>query len=106
MKTGRYVSFGTQITMKFDQNSVELRKSGYVHDGLNADEQQRKVFDGLIPHTGSNVRGSFNHRFAQPSRAVDASYFYPGDQFLFGYPTCSCRNSLESNRRSADRESQ
>ena len=55
----------------------------YVHDGLNADEQQRKVFDGLIPHTGSNARGSFNHRFAQPSRAVDASYFYPGDQFLF-----------------------
>ena len=44
---------------------------------------QRKVFDGLIPHTGSNARGSFNHRFAQPSRAVDASYFYPGDQFPF-----------------------
>ena len=55
----------------------------YVHDGFNADEQQRRVFDGLIPHTGSNARGSFNHRFAQPSRAVDASYFYPGDQFPF-----------------------
>lgn len=55
----------------------------YVHDGFNADEQQRKVFDGLIPHTGSNARGSFNHRFAQPSRAVDASYLYPGDQFPF-----------------------
>jgi len=55
----------------------------YVHDGFNADEQQRKVFDGLIPHTGSNARGSFNHRFAHPSRAVDASYFYPGDQFPF-----------------------
>ena len=55
----------------------------YVHDGFNADEQQRIVFDGLIPHTGSNARGSFNHRFAQPSRAVDASYYYPGDQFPF-----------------------
>ena len=42
-----------------------------------------KYFDGLTPHTGSNARGSFNHRFAQPSRAVDASYFYPGDQFPF-----------------------
>ncbi|MGE4658437.1 MAG: alpha/beta hydrolase domain-containing protein, partial [Gammaproteobacteria bacterium] len=30
-----------------------------------------------------NARGSFNHRFAQPSRAVDRSYFYPGDQFPF-----------------------
>ncbi len=55
----------------------------YVHDGFNADEAQRIVFDGLIPHTGSNARGSFNHRFAQPSRAVDASYYYPGDQFPF-----------------------
>ena len=55
----------------------------YVHDGFNADEKQRIVFDGLIPHTGSNARGSFNHRFAQPSRAVDASYYYPGDQFPF-----------------------
>ncbi len=55
----------------------------YVHDGFNSDEEQRKVFDGLIPHTGSNARGSFNHRFAQPSRAVDASYHYPGDQFPF-----------------------
>ncbi len=37
MKTGRYVSFGTQITMKFDQNSVELRKSGY-YPQLERDE--------------------------------------------------------------------
>ena len=47
------------------------------------DEQQRMAFDGLIPHLASNATGSFNHRFAQPSRAVDRSYFYPGDQFPF-----------------------
>ena len=55
----------------------------YVHDGFNADEQQRKVFGGLIPHSGPNGPGGFNHRFVQPSRAEDASYFYPGDQFPF-----------------------
>ena len=55
----------------------------FLRDGFNEDERHRKVFDGLIAHTGSNARGSFNHRFAQPSRAVDRSYFYPGDQFPF-----------------------
>jgi len=55
----------------------------YLYDGFNEDEERRIVFDGMIAHTGSNARGSFNHRFAQPSRAVDASYYYPGDQFPF-----------------------
>ena len=55
----------------------------YIYDGFNEDEAHEKVFDGMIIHTGSNARGSFNHRFAQPSRAIDANYFYPGDQFPF-----------------------
>ena len=55
----------------------------FLYDGFNIDEQQRMAFDGLIPHLASNATGSFNHRFAQPSRAVDRSYFYPGDQFPF-----------------------
>jgi hypothetical protein len=55
----------------------------FLYDGFNIDEQQRMAFDGLIPHLASNATGSFNHRFAQPSRAVDRSYNYPGDQFPF-----------------------
>jgi len=55
----------------------------FLYDGFNSDEQQRMAFDGLIPHLASNATGSFNHRFAQPSRAVDRSYNYPGDQFPF-----------------------
>ena len=55
----------------------------FLYDGFNVDEQERKAFDGLISHLASNATGSFNHRFAQPSRAVDRSYFYPGDQFPF-----------------------
>ena len=49
----------------------------YIYDGFNIDEQGRIAFDGFIPHLASNAKGSFNHRFAQPSRAVDRSYFYP-----------------------------
>lgn len=57
----------------------------FVHDGFNADEQGRKVFDGLMPHVAGAGRGSFNRRFAQPSR--DGHPFlnavYPTDIFPF-----------------------
>ncbi len=39
----------------------------FLYLGLNQDEQDRAVFDGLIPHVGGGRRGEFNHRFAQPS---------------------------------------
>ena len=71
----RALAFGDSQAGRFLRN--------YLYDGFNEDEAREKVFDGLIIHTGSNARGSFNHRFAQPSRAIDANYFYPGDQFPF-----------------------
>ncbi len=39
-----------------------------LYEGWNADEQGRRVFDGLIPHVAGGGRGNFNYRFAQPSR--------------------------------------
>ncbi len=54
----------------------------FLHDGFNEDERQRKVFDGVVPHIAGGSRGSFNHRFAQPSRA-SWNYFYPNALFPF-----------------------
>jgi hypothetical protein len=48
------------------QSGRFLRK--FLYDGFNADEQGRKVFDGVMPHVAGAGRGSFNERFAQPSR--------------------------------------
>ena len=48
--------------------------------GLNLDEQDRAVFDGLIPHVGGGRRGEFNHRFAQPSSLANYS---PNNMFPF-----------------------
>ena len=65
------------------QSGRFLRKN--LYDGFNADEQGRKVFDGLMIHVGGGGLGSFNHRFAQPSR--DGHPFlnnlYPTDMFPF-----------------------
>lgn len=55
--------------------------------GLNADEQGRRVFDGLIPHVAGGGLGFFNHRFASPSRfnAQHPQHDFPCDMFPFTY---------------------
>jgi hypothetical protein len=57
----------------------------YLYDGFNQDEKNRKVFDGVMAHVAGAGRGSFNVRFAQPSR--DGHPFlntlYPTDVFPF-----------------------
>jgi hypothetical protein len=66
--------------MKHDQNSHIQRAIGFgisqsgrflrsfVYDGFNQDENGARVFDGVWAHVGGAGRGSFNARFAQPSR--------------------------------------
>jgi hypothetical protein len=61
----------------------------FVYWGFNVDEAGRKVFDGIIPHVSGSGRGSFNHRFAQPTRhaAQHDHHDYPVDLFPFAYET-------------------
>jgi hypothetical protein len=57
----------------------------YLWQDFNADESGRKALDGVIAWVAGAGRGSFNHRFAQPSRDAEptASFFYPTDLFPF-----------------------
>jgi hypothetical protein len=57
----------------------------FLYQGFNADERDRQVFDGMFIHVAGAGRGSFNHRFAQPSRDGQPfqSLFYPTDIFPF-----------------------
>jgi hypothetical protein len=59
----------------------------YLYLGFNADEANRKVFDGLMPHVAGGGLGFFNHRFAQPTRhnGQHEEHLYPGDYFPFTY---------------------
>jgi hypothetical protein len=56
-----------------------------VYEGFNEDEHHRKVFDGLFVNVAGGGLGSFNHRFAQPSRHSSAHFdvYYPTEQFPF-----------------------
>ncbi len=57
----------------------------FLYQGFNSDERGRQVFDGLLIHVAGGGRGSFNHRFAQPSRDAHRydAFFYPTDLFPF-----------------------
>ena len=57
----------------------------FLYQGFNTDEARRPVFDGLFVHTAGAGRGSFNHRFAQPSRDAHrfSAFFYPTDIYPF-----------------------
>ncbi len=73
----RAVAYGSSQSGRFLRN--------YLYDGFNADEKGRKVFDGVWAHLSGGGRGSFNQRFAQPSRTqgrMEGSS-YPVDIFPF-----------------------
>jgi len=73
----RAIAFGISQSGRF------LRT--YLYYGFNEDEAHRKVFDGMMAHVAGAGRGSFNHRFAQPSRDGHPylNFFYPTDIFPF-----------------------
>ena len=67
----RAIGFGTSQSGRF------LRT--FLYYGFNQEEGRRRVFDGVISHVAGASRGSFNHRFAQPSRDAHSfmNTFYP-----------------------------
>jgi hypothetical protein len=65
------------------QNGRFLRD--FLYEGFNADEEGRIALDGVLAHVAGAGRGSFNYRFAQPSRDAQptSSVFFPTDIFPF-----------------------
>jgi hypothetical protein len=50
----------------------------FLHDGFNADERERRVFDLVWPHIAGAGQGSFNERFAAPGYSS-----FPATRFPF-----------------------
>jgi hypothetical protein len=65
------------------QNGRFLRD--LLYQGFNADEEGRIALDGVLAHVAGAGRGSFNYRFAQPSRDAQptSSVYFPTDIFPF-----------------------
>ena len=106
--------------LKYDTASIAPTKFGiaygvsqtgrflrhFLFQGFNVDERGRKTFDGIFAHTAGAGRGSFNHRFAQPSRDAQpyTTFFYPTDVFPFttaeeSDPVTGARDGLRVHSR-------
>ncbi|MEX0642023.1 MAG: alpha/beta hydrolase domain-containing protein [Pirellulales bacterium] len=59
----------------------------FLWECFNGDEKGRKVFDGVISHVAGGGLGSFNHRFASPTRTNGQhdEHLFPADFFPFTY---------------------
>ena len=64
--------------------------------GLNSDEDNRIVFDGIIAHVSGARRGEFNQRFSQPSTAVkhSKSNLFPFTDTTSSHPITNIPDSL------------
>jgi hypothetical protein len=110
--------------LKYDPTSIAPTKFGiaygvsqtgrflrhFLYEGFNTDERGRAAFDGIFAHTAGAGRGSFNHRFAQPSRDAQpySTFFYPTDLFPFTSttetdPVTGARGGLRTNARPGER---
>jgi Alpha/beta hydrolase domain len=65
------------------QNGRFLRD--YLYQAFNGDEDGHMALDGILAHVAGAGRGSFNYRFAQPSRDAQptSSVYFPTDVFPF-----------------------
>ena len=75
----RALGFGTS------QSGRCLRQ--FLYEGFNADERGRRVLDGVMSHVAGGGLGSFNHRFASPTRTngQHEEHLFPADYFPFAY---------------------
>jgi hypothetical protein len=59
----------TQYAYSFGRSQSGRFLRHFLYLGLNEDEQERTVFDGLMPLVAGGGRGEFNQRFGQPSNS-------------------------------------
>jgi hypothetical protein len=86
-----YAKYDPQTRFPVDRGiAVGVSQTGrflrhFLYQGFNTDAEGRQAYDGVVAYTAGAGRGSFNHRFAQPSRDAHrySAFFYPTDIFPF-----------------------
>jgi len=86
-----YAKYDPEAVFPVDEGlAVGVSQTGrflrhFLYQGFNTDEEGRQAYDGILSITAGAGRGSFNHRFAQPSRDAHrfSAFEYPTDIFPF-----------------------
>ncbi|WP_371374738.1 alpha/beta hydrolase domain-containing protein [Thalassotalea aquiviva] len=86
-------------TMAFGEAQTGRFLRHFLNQGFNETELGQIAFDGMFIHSAGAGRGSFNHRFAQPSRDGHrfSTFFSPTD--LFPFTTTRVRSNITNKKR-------
>ncbi|RJP32395.1 MAG: hypothetical protein C4527_06055 [Candidatus Omnitrophota bacterium] len=78
---------GIQLAYAFGISQSGRFLRDFLYQGFNADEDGQRVFDAIMPTVAGGGRGSFNHRFAEPTwtNMQHLGHSYPADRFPFTY---------------------
>ncbi len=78
-------SFSASATLAAGVSQTGRFLRHFLYQGFNETEGGLLAYDGMMIMTAGAGRGSFNHRFAQPSRDAHqySAFFYPTDLFPF-----------------------
>ncbi len=76
---------GIRTTLAFGISQSGRFLRDFVHDGFNQDEGARKVFDGVLAHTGGAGGVFLNHEFGQANRTATQheDHTFPENAFPF-----------------------
>lgn len=91
-------------TIGFGSSQVGRLLRGYLPLGLNTDEHDRRVFDGILINVAGARRGEFNHRYAQPSVITLPSFGYVPPFRFEGFPADTKVISANSSAEYWNRE--
>lgn len=93
ISTDYAISFGLSQSGRFLHN--------YLYLGFNSDEQNRKVFDGVIPHIAGASRIDLNRRGAEPvSSGQYTATSYPFTDSAYPDPVTGATEGILENYRS------
>ena len=85
------ISGGVDFAYAYGISQTGRLLRSYLYFGMNLDESERPVYDGLLPHVAGGRRGDFNHRFGQPSQQSG-----PGFGHLFPFTDYPHEDAFQS----------
>lgn len=85
LKDPNHCSFAVEHTVAVGISQTGRFLRHFLYQGFNDLGEGQRAFDGMCILTAGAGRGSFNHRFGQPSRDAhqNSAFLYPTDIFPF-----------------------
>ena len=99
---GNPLADDVQYTFSYSISQASRVLNDFLNLGFNEDENGRRVFDGILSHTGGGSGDQINYRFAQTDRTERnrQNHLYPESVFPFAHQVLTDHLSGKTGGRS------